>query len=209
LPTPNEDHIAARRSPRTPGRAQSWGLGVAILAGALLVAASCGEGDDAGGDVELCTNTCVWAHDGDCDDGGPGSDFSLCELGTDCGDCGPRRVSGSSAGTGCCCDPNTGVCTELVLGNVNDWESACGHDTPGNYSPGTCPTLDFRCMDANATNERTGESIVVHISFPSSICNYDGRMINTAGTCTSLGGCCEGTHCPGPDGTVPECRSCP
>jgi hypothetical protein len=40
--------------------------------------------------VTLCTNTCWFAFDGDCDDGGPGSDFSLCELGTDCFDCGPR-----------------------------------------------------------------------------------------------------------------------
>jgi hypothetical protein len=38
----------------------------------------------------ICTNTCWYADDGDCDDGGPGSDFSLCELGTDCFDCGPR-----------------------------------------------------------------------------------------------------------------------
>ena len=37
-----------------------------------------------------CTNTCSYAGDGDCDDGGPGSDFSLCPLGTDCTDCGPR-----------------------------------------------------------------------------------------------------------------------
>ena len=38
--------------------------------------------------------------DGSCDDGGPGSEFSKCELGTDCDDCGPRSedyaVSGNS-----------------------------------------------------------------------------------------------------------------
>jgi len=38
----------------------------------------------------LCSNTCVHAYDFDCDDGGPGSDFGICELGTDCADCGPR-----------------------------------------------------------------------------------------------------------------------
>jgi hypothetical protein len=37
-----------------------------------------------------CTNTCSYAYDGDCDDGGPGSDFNLCPYGTDCADCGPR-----------------------------------------------------------------------------------------------------------------------
>ena len=38
----------------------------------------------------LCTNTCTWGGDGACDDGGPGSSYSLCALGTDCTDCGPR-----------------------------------------------------------------------------------------------------------------------
>ena len=45
----------------------------------------------------LCENTCEFANDGDCDDGGPGADFSVCGLGTDCGDCGPR----SRGGDGC------------------------------------------------------------------------------------------------------------
>ena len=31
--------------------------------------------------------TCGYANDGDCDDGGPGSDYSLCERGSDCNDC--------------------------------------------------------------------------------------------------------------------------
>ena len=45
-----------------------------------------------------CENTCPtypdYADDGyGCDDGGPTSDFSLCgEVGTDCGDCGPRCI---------------------------------------------------------------------------------------------------------------------
>lgn len=37
-----------------------------------------------------CINSCFDADDGFCDDGGPGSDYSICELGTDCADCGPR-----------------------------------------------------------------------------------------------------------------------
>jgi hypothetical protein len=39
----------------------------------------------------LCTDTCSYAGDGDCDDGGPNSDFDLCPYGTDCTDCGPRE----------------------------------------------------------------------------------------------------------------------
>lgn len=38
----------------------------------------------------LCSNTCYWPHDGECDDGGPNSIDKYCGFGTDCGDCGTR-----------------------------------------------------------------------------------------------------------------------
>ena len=34
-----------------------------------------------------CSNTCNYANDGECDDGGPGAEYSECQLGTDCADC--------------------------------------------------------------------------------------------------------------------------
>jgi len=41
--------------------------------------------------VGTCDDSCVHAFDGDCDDGGIGSEFALCStLGTDCTDCGSR-----------------------------------------------------------------------------------------------------------------------
>ncbi len=46
---------------------------------------------DSGGGELLCTDTCEFAGDEDCDDGGPNSDFDLCPYGTDCTDCGPRE----------------------------------------------------------------------------------------------------------------------
>ena len=47
--------------------------------------------DCTGADLlTLCDNSCSYANDGDCDDGGPNSDYSFCALGTDCGDCGDR-----------------------------------------------------------------------------------------------------------------------
>lgn len=39
-----------------------------------------------------CQNTCVFAKDGECDDGGPGSTSELCSLGMDCADCGERII---------------------------------------------------------------------------------------------------------------------
>jgi len=41
----------------------------------------------------LCTNTCRFASDTECDDGGPGHEFSECLHGTDCDDCGIRVFS--------------------------------------------------------------------------------------------------------------------
>ena len=35
-----------------------------------------------------CRETCADASDGDCDDGGEGAQYTICELGTDCTDCG-------------------------------------------------------------------------------------------------------------------------
>eukprot|EP00965_Chrysotila_dentata_P146951 4851569-Pleurochrysis_carterae.AAC.1 len=47
--------------------------------------------------TELCADTCEgnphFAFDGDCDDGGPGSEFNLCSFGTDCKDCTSRSPS--------------------------------------------------------------------------------------------------------------------
>ena len=39
-----------------------------------------------------CSNTCVYASDGDCDDGGSGNEYHVCFSCTDCADCGPRAV---------------------------------------------------------------------------------------------------------------------
>ena len=46
------------------------------------------------GGAYLCSDTCgFWSSDGECNDGGPGSEgYSPCPLGTDCTDCGPRLV---------------------------------------------------------------------------------------------------------------------
>ena len=38
----------------------------------------------------ICGEDCTYARDNDCDDGGPGSEWSACASGSDCQDCGPR-----------------------------------------------------------------------------------------------------------------------
>ena len=37
-----------------------------------------------------CDNSCASANDAECDDGGPGSLYDICEYGSDCNDCGVR-----------------------------------------------------------------------------------------------------------------------
>jgi hypothetical protein len=53
-----------------------------------------GSSGSGGSDAEPppggCANTCFFADDDECDDGGPDSITSACAFGTDCGDCGPR-----------------------------------------------------------------------------------------------------------------------
>ncbi len=70
----------------------------------------------------VCSDTCRWAGDGECDDGGPGADYSVCPYGSDCTDCGPRpapdcRTTGCAAGEYCSfcwgswqCLPDGAVC---------------------------------------------------------------------------------------------------
>lgn len=41
---------------------------------------------------EFCENTCVFANDGECDDGGANASSDFCEYGTDCEDCGLRTI---------------------------------------------------------------------------------------------------------------------
>ncbi|MCF8257179.1 MAG: hypothetical protein K9J06_06480 [Flavobacteriales bacterium] len=47
----------------------------------------------------VCDNTCTYAYDGACDDGGSGSSFSVCDCGTDCYDCGERKKGLGAAST--------------------------------------------------------------------------------------------------------------
>ena len=42
-----------------------------------------------------CSNTCYYASDGDCDDGGEGAEYTICAVSTDCYDCGPRASAPS------------------------------------------------------------------------------------------------------------------
>ncbi len=60
--------------------------------------------------ADTCDNTCIYANDGDCDDGQPGSDYSYCACGTDCSDCGSRASCDVAAGAANTCPGQTTAC---------------------------------------------------------------------------------------------------
>ncbi len=78
---------------------------------AILATPACSFGDND----DLCSNTCLTAFDNECDDGGPGSLFSICALGTDCDDCGARRTNDNRNDGSC-----TNTCAFAFDGECDD-----------------------------------------------------------------------------------------
>ena len=72
------------------------------------------------------SNTCRYAYDGDCDDGGRGSRYSYCSLGTDTADCGPRSPLHGDSNT--CRYANDGECDDGGSGSHHSYCSL-GTDT--------------------------------------------------------------------------------
>lgn len=108
----------------------------AFLVGVTLLSASaCGGSEGSPGG--LCTNTCQFANDGECDDGGAGSLTSLCSLGTDCGDCGSRASTAPPDGQYTCegtaQDPSSyGDSSSCTLG-AGIWVNS-SHDCESGYA---------------------------------------------------------------------------
>jgi len=106
------------------GRAAVLGLvcGLAIALSACGGRRRGGGGDDDDDDSAGCTNTCTYAFDDECDDGGDGSITSLCSLGSDCADCGPRGGGGGGDCPGSliasCVDHCPEECAARGLGEV-------------------------------------------------------------------------------------------
>ena len=64
---------------------------------------------------QKCEETCAYLKDGECDDGGTGSHYSLCLTGTDCTDCGTRAVSCAPDGTEMSDGTAGTTCTEVIV----------------------------------------------------------------------------------------------
>ena len=97
-----------------------------------------------------CLDTCWFFGDGECDDGGPDSSWSSCDLGTDCMDCGGRFVpppapptppspaltpSGeASSGEASSGEAGSGApCYDIDEGVSDSWGDSCS-----DYGPSSC-----------------------------------------------------------------------
>ncbi len=99
-----------------------------------------------GTDSAYCDNTCGYPRDGACDDGGTHSDYAVCNLGSDCADCG-MRTANTACNEGCrftsdgqCDDGGTGAAYSVcALGSdCND----CGDRTAEIPQPDPDPEPD-------------------------------------------------------------------
>ena len=87
--------------------------------------------------AQICTNTCILAGQGSCDDGGPGAQFTgYCAYGTDCLDCGPRQSRLNMCTSGC------GACTfgpvTLTYGTPNQWANEYYYKTDRYFTCSAC-----------------------------------------------------------------------
>jgi hypothetical protein len=79
-----------------------------------------------------CENTCRYANDGQCDDGGPDSDTNACLFGTDCADCGERDPA--NCVPHCETELQCGLCNgcgERCAGSNDCGDDECGTDARG------------------------------------------------------------------------------
>lgn len=131
----------------------------------------------------LCEETCGFSGDGECDDGGEGSMFDACELGTDCMDCGPRTVGTCSPVCGareCGSDGCGGSCGTCSTGDCGD-DGMCGGSSGGCDMPARCDgnvaifcegiitrrtTCSFRCIDG-ACDNTIPESVTISANYGS------------------------------------------
>lgn len=155
--------------------------------------AGCACDDDCGGGGGMCTDTCASAHDGECDDGGPGSLYDVCAYGTDCADCGARAAgSCSCSGRECGDDGCGGSCGACSAGESCNASGQCVGTAPTCACDGGALTCDIGC-DCDPDCEGNAS------------CRVDSGSFCSPGS-TSPSDCCEpGMVCTCPRGSGSSC----
>ncbi len=101
-----------------------------------------------------CSNTCVGADNGRCEDGGPLSMASICLPATDCNDCGPRDVPGCS---NTCATARNDICEEGRGCDTGTDCHDCGGATPVPGCSDRCDSAgDGECDDGGPGSVTSG-----------------------------------------------------
>lgn len=169
-----------------------------------------GDGDSSD---TICTDTCGYANNGTCDDGGEGSDSSICDFGTDCNDCNPRNpadcpptceIEGTTyecgadgCGGECGTCEGDALCYQHQCCTANCEGRECGLDGCG----GECGT----CEDGETCDASTG-TCSVSCSCGDRECGDDGCG-EICGQCTDDQYCDEDGHCIDCDCGERECHT--
>ena len=181
-------------------------LGVIVGAAAVLGLGACereSSDGDADGDVDLgCNDTCNFSDDGDCDDGGPDSDYSVCDFGTDCTDCGRRDPADcvptceSEEGTAYACgsDGCFDVCGTCPDGQACNFERQC-EDCEPDCSDGEGGTVECGDDGCGGTCGECGAN---------EGCTWEG----TCESCECSDGACGENACGEDCGDCPEGQVC-
>lgn len=189
----------------------------------LILEAEIGDIDGGGDGGGLCSDICIFAFDGECDDGGPSSAFALCDLGTDCNDCGSRESDGGGeqlcsdacrfAGDGECddggpdadfaaCDFGTD-CTDCGPRDRQSGDEFCEDYCPfafdGECDDGGAESLFAVCdfgSDCDDCGPRSPDDFIDDLSVCSDICvfAFDGEC-DDGGTGSQFDVCDFGTDC--------------
>ncbi len=113
------------------------------------------DGADSGG--LLCMDTCDWAGDGVCDDGGPGAEYDVCAYGTDCADCGPREdESGDDAS-----DEPAGNPIDLTEGKVLVSDGGVTIEVQPNSGYGTFRVIELLTSEKDKIGQRDEQGYFV------------------------------------------------
>ena len=100
--------------------------------------------------AEQCANTCAYANNGECDDGGMNASSAICDHGTDCNDCGIRVLAEHNGacyavdecfwqgcGSGGCVSDEVEIASEYCWTSLSFNEYCCRTETcPGMPSQG-------------------------------------------------------------------------
>jgi hypothetical protein len=106
-----------------------------------------------------CTNDCGYAGDTVCDDGGPGAQFAqVCNLGTDCSDCGPRVAGppppGRPPSPRAPPPPAPAVYPPAPVGMFYRCDNTCSADNDNTCNDGG-PGSEFSCTYQGCTDRCT------------------------------------------------------